>query len=486
MLHRTKAFAFAGYWKCQHSHVCIALDRVCDGNIDSCTRSYPTNIHDHGDEDPEMCAKFTCSAGKFKCPDNLKCISTDMVCDKKGDCVDGSDEQNCPYCPDRFYCEGKCITDYALCEELVDCLGNGHSASCFNYTCPRGTWKCSNELNCIDVDLLCDDTQNCGDGSDEDEEFCISYTCRSTKWKCRNMKQCIDMHRVCDGYSVSGCQDKSEEDDEFCRSRNFTCPEGEWRCADGKRCVGELDVCDGFISNCIDGSDEAASVCQHFTCSANMWKCGDGQQCIHEEYLCNGFGECVDDSDEDTAMCADHSCLGDRVKCFDGKQCLRQKFLCDGDLDCNDDSDENDDFCMNYTCPAGRWKCIDGKHCLDHRYMCRQGGSRVEGCQMTELFCREVPCPGHDFKCKKDTTCRETVDGSACGNKCIWKEQVCDGETDCSDGSDEFVYNCRNMTCHQDMILCGDMRTCVKVYAVSSLCRYRGFKNVHQTPKPSP
>lgn len=37
--------------------------------------------------------------------------------------------------------------------------------------CSTNEWKCSNG-ECINLEFVCDNTQDCVDGSDEDEDFC--------------------------------------------------------------------------------------------------------------------------------------------------------------------------------------------------------------------------------------------------------------------------------------------------------------------------
>ena len=50
-----------------------------------------------------------------------------------------------------------------------------------DFTCPRDSIKCKDNLQCIRSDSLCDYYENCKDKSDEDQAFCegnmVMYAC---------------------------------------------------------------------------------------------------------------------------------------------------------------------------------------------------------------------------------------------------------------------------------------------------------------------
>lgn len=76
----------------------------------------------------------SCSPSAFTCGHGGECIPAHWRCDKHNDCVDGSDEQNCPT----------------------------HTPT----SCPASFFTCDNHL-CISRNWLCDTDNDCGDGSDE-------------------------------------------------------------------------------------------------------------------------------------------------------------------------------------------------------------------------------------------------------------------------------------------------------------------------------
>lgn len=44
-------------------------------------------------------------------------------------------------------------------------------------SCSLGEWKCQNG-ECINAEFVCDNTQDCVDGSDEEEDFCRKRDCK--------------------------------------------------------------------------------------------------------------------------------------------------------------------------------------------------------------------------------------------------------------------------------------------------------------------
>lgn len=76
----------------------------------------------------------SCASSAFTCGHGGECIPAQWRCDKQNDCMDGSDEQNCPT----------------------------HAPT----SCPASLFTCDNNL-CISRTWLCDTDNDCGDGSDE-------------------------------------------------------------------------------------------------------------------------------------------------------------------------------------------------------------------------------------------------------------------------------------------------------------------------------
>ena len=112
---------------------------------------------DNSDEDEELCKKFICPDGHWKCEDG-KCILGKFQCDGHYHCVDNSDE------------------DPEMCK---------------TFQCMPGYWKCSNGM-CIDENYVCDGIPDCTDKADEYN--CESHSCLEGRIKCADLKACVEVN----------------------------------------------------------------------------------------------------------------------------------------------------------------------------------------------------------------------------------------------------------------------------------------------------
>ena len=97
----------AGYWKCQDELQCIEELYVCDGDDD---------CRDRSDEDPALCARWNCFAGYSKCDDGLQCLLEDKMCNGMDNCKDRSDED-----PAMCNQDGYCTAEYWTCKDESQC-----------------------------------------------------------------------------------------------------------------------------------------------------------------------------------------------------------------------------------------------------------------------------------------------------------------------------------------------------------------------------
>ncbi|CAB4042684.1 low-density lipo receptor-related 2 isoform X2, partial [Paramuricea clavata] len=112
-----------------------------------------------------------CPSDKFQCRTTLQCIPLEVKCNGEADCPDGSDElpSECKTtCKDlgMFECDnGRCINKTLVCDRRWDC-GDSSDEECCGHS-----FKCANGV-CITSSWTCDGEDDCGDNSDESEQKC--------------------------------------------------------------------------------------------------------------------------------------------------------------------------------------------------------------------------------------------------------------------------------------------------------------------------
>uniref|UniRef100_A0A4W4HMF9 SCO-spondin n=1 Tax=Electrophorus electricus TaxID=8005 RepID=A0A4W4HMF9_ELEEL len=275
--------------------------------------------------------------------------------------------------------------------------GTAVTQHCQNCSCSNGTWQCSGPAcppsvpclesefqcpgtshRCIPSLWLCDNEDDCGDGSDE---FCPS-TCPPGQFRCSG-GVCLPVELHCNGHP--DCADQSDE--EFCCG--MVCAEGEFRCSSG-RCLRYLHRCDGH-DDCGDFSDERGCVCApgEFQCPSN--------QCVSAERVCDGHKDCSSGIDEvicpvkgmKLTLC-NSGCSQYEFGCASG-QCVPLGWRCDGETDCLDGSDEKQ--CAR-TCAPDQVLCLSGDQCVQHAHLTSPappGGSNISH-TCPEFTCMDGSC----------------------------------------------------------------------------------------------
>jgi len=265
--------------------------------------------------------------------------------------------------------------------------------------------------------------------------------CTTHEFGCSTGELCVPKSWTCDGHN--DCGDNSDEFD--CTDivvANMTCGPTEVQCNDG-RCIPARWQCDGE-ADCEDGTDESSSLCSDRTCGPDEWTCKSKDQCIPASWVCDDHKDCEDSSDEE--IC-NQTCTPDQFTCENGK-CIQKQWLCDKEDDCGDGSDEAK--CTEHRCnPDQEFSCGDG-YCISARWRCDgdvdcPDASDEVGCKPLSISSGSSTISSPDGTNPNMTlpACQESE--FRCLNKfyCVHRTWVCDGDTDCPDGSDESPELCK-------------------------------------------
>ncbi|XP_023813791.1 low-density lipoprotein receptor isoform X2 [Oryzias latipes] len=212
--------------------------------------------------------------------------------------------------------------------------------------CLASDLRCENG-QCVSASFVCDEDEDCDDGSDE--ASCPPITCSSASFQCNN-SICIPRQWACDGYN--NCPDGSDEWPQSCHAESpvtlasHQCHSMEFHCGSGE-CIHGSWKWDGD-ADCLDGSDETG--CTRSTCCPDEFECGDGT-CIHGSRQCNQQYDCRDTTDESGCVNVTRCEGPDKFKCRSG-ECITMERVCDSKRDCRDWSDEPLRECEAPT-PAG-------------------------------------------------------------------------------------------------------------------------------------
>ncbi|XP_048069099.1 SCO-spondin [Ursus arctos] len=399
----------------------------CEGGqvYEACGPVCPPTCHDHGPEPGWHCQAVACVEGCF-CPEgtllhggvclepascpcesggsffppgtvlqkdcgNCTCQESQWLCGSTGTRC----EEPAPGCVEgEAPCQesGHCVPHTWLCDNQDDCGDGSDEEGCATPGCGEGQMSCSSG-HCLPLALLCDGQDDCGDGTDEQGCPCPQGSLACTDGRC------LPLALLCDGHP--DCPDAADE--EACLGQ-LNCTPGEVSCVDGT-CVGAILLCDG-IWDCPDGADEGPGHCPFPSlptppagtlpgpsagfgetaptplastspappCGPLEFRCGSGE-CAPRGWRCDGEEDCADGSDE--RGCA-WPCAPHHAPCARGPHCVSPAQLCDGVPHCPDGSDEGPNACEGMTAPGGpngtrvpcpEYSCPDGL-CISFQLVC--------------------------------------------------------------------------------------------------------------------
>ncbi|XP_050052982.1 basement membrane-specific heparan sulfate proteoglycan core protein-like isoform X1 [Aphis gossypii] len=461
----------AGQFKCRFTSFCIEKSLKCN-RIKNC--------QDGSDE--ENCPVKVCNENSFSCRTTEQCIDIRKECDQRIDCDDGSDEENCSNCgPEEFQCHnGKCLSIDKRCNGKTECSNGEDEVNCGipggdNFgtdpmlaPCAESDFTCA-DMSCIPLSRSCDGRSDCPDA--EDEQNCtndkpslssantnqassptttppsaIATMCFNNEFRCHD-GSCVNIHYHCDG--INDCKDQSDELD----------------CGDAPTVPTITTPNITYFATTTVLYPQYKNPSVFVTCNWNEFACRNGRQCVPKSAKCNNNYECQDYSDEDNCYGAPD---GLNLKTYPNEQTIKENrevvFQCrdEGPLRAPVRWSRGNGLYLPYGSRdiGGRLEMPNIKVEHSGTYVCEAiGFSAADPGSRVSVFLKVEPWV--DVTVRPLEACG--LNEATCSNKeCILKTKVCDGQIDCSDGSDET--RCNMFGCQPNEFRCSNKKCILKTW----------------------
>ncbi|XP_025416415.1 basement membrane-specific heparan sulfate proteoglycan core protein isoform X4 [Sipha flava] len=510
------AICQSGETLCVVTNACLPPEYRCNGLVEC-----PDGTDELMCPSSKSNLEPVCANDDFQC-DGTRCIHKSQVCNGVVDCLDQTDEQsNCPpttACNStwQFQCRRTlvCLDITLQCNGIENCQDGSDEENCPDRVCDSiNSYSCRSTDQCIDIRKKCDSRVDCDDGSDEED--CVN--CGPDEFRCHD-GQCLSIDKRCNGKvecsaheDEDNCQlpfeenytdstglaptypnpdDRPEPMPESPTPAVSTCFPNEFQCRNGG-CVKSEYRCDR-INDCQDQSDEldcgptttttnqpliTTSTTQRqesdfgpvfVTCNWNEFACRNGQQCVPKSAKCNNNYECQDYSDEDNCNEAPE---GLNLKTYPNEQTIKENSK-DREVvfQCRDEGPLRAPVRWSranglYLPPgsrdiAGRLEMPNIKVEHTGTYVCEAiGFSASDPGSRVSVYLKVEPWI--DVTVRPPDACG--YNEATCSNKqCIPKSKVCDGQIDCSDGSDET--RCNMFGCQPNEFRCSNKKCILKTW----------------------